>query len=692
MSAELDMSQYLDLFLQEAGEQLEILEQETLKLEDDSSNERLQTIFRSAHTLKGSSRAMGFSKMAEVTHEMENILDRLRNHTLVLTPEITDALLGCQDTITKMVDSIASGEGDNVDCAELVARVQSLSGAPLQVIQSNSTENQLSSNVPESEFEALREAQSQGSVFHASFRLASDCVMKYVRAFMAINVIQEKGEVLVSVPDHEHLEEENFGQDFEFVFQSSAALDELNEKFAGITEIESFNLGEWKEPSLSKSESDSNPSNSEIELNVEVANPSEGASKPSIEANGGPKKVESGQSVRVDVTRLDNLMNLVGELVIDRTRLAQIAVEMSVGQNSGFSEALQETVGHIARITSDLQDQIMKARMMPIETVFNRFPRVVRDLAPKLGKNIKLNLEGGETELDRSVIEVISDPLLHILRNSMDHGIELPGKRAETGKPETGTITVGARHHENHIMIEIIDDGAGIDTSKVKSKAIETGFITSEQAARMSEKEALQLIFSSGLSTAKELSEVSGRGVGMDIVRSNIQRLGGIIDIETDLGKGTKITLKLPLTLAIIRGLLVHINDNVYVLPLGSVIETILVHKKDIQMVNKTEAIVIRGQTMPLVRLPQLFVTGKQAHQVSDDSQYVVIVGLAEKRVGLVVDRLIGEQEVVIKSLSRFCGDVHGISGATILGDGNVALIVDVNGIIPTIATEKAWH
>jgi two-component system chemotaxis sensor kinase CheA len=313
--------------------------------------------------------------------------------------------------------------------------------------------------------------------------------------------------------------------------------------------------------------------------------------------------------------------------------------------------------------------------------VFNRFPRVIRDLAQKLGKDVKIDIFGGDTELDRSVIEVIGDPLLHILRNSVDHGIEMPEEREAAGKPKQGRIVVSAKHQENHIVIEIADDGKGIDVATVRRKAAEKGLMSAEAAERMTDKEAMQMIFASGLSTAQVVSEVSGRGVGMDIVKSNIQKLGGIIDLESAVGEGTRTQLRLPLTLAIIRGLLVRSCGNVYVIPLGSVIETLLADRKEIQYVSRHEVIVIRGMTTPLLRMREFFQTRKNvagnANQV-----FVVVVGLAEQRVGIVVDDLIGEQEVVIKSLSRFCGDVPGVSGATILGDGNVALIVDVNGII----------
>lgn len=671
MSAELDMTQYLDLFLQEADEQLEILEQETLKLERDPTQDRLSIIFRAAHTLKGSSRAMGFLNFANLTHEMENVLDQLRAGGLILTTDIANALLNCLDLLCEIKANIADGKGEQVDCSAQITILQQFLGgevpAPVAVV-----EEAPALRVSAETEAALTIAAAEQPVFQAQFRLRADCVMKFVRAFMAISIVQEGGELLASVPNTELLEEEQFELDFALFFQHTDSREMLMTKFSGIGEMDSFEVKAWAK--------DESPVPVEKEATQQAEKP-----LPVSEAQAAPKKVETGQTVRVDVARLDELMNLVGELVIDRTRVSQIGTMLAAKYDYDENiEALGETVGHITRITADLQDQIMKARMLPIETVFNRFPRMVRDLAQKIGKEISLELVGGETELDRSVIEIIGDPLLHILRNSIDHGIEKPEIREAAGKPKSGRVVVSARHQENHIVIDIEDDGGGIDHNRVRAKAIQSGLVSKEAAERLSEKECLQFIFASGLSTAAEVSEVSGRGVGMDIVRSNIQKLGGIIDVETTIGEGTKFSLRLPLTLAIIRGLLVKVSGVVYVIPLGSVIETLNVENRQIQTVHKQEVIVIRGMTTPLVRLRNIFTTRNFIAETSTTSQYVVIVGLAEQRIGLVVDSLIGEQEVVIKSLSRFCGDVAGVSGATILGNGNVALIADVNGIFST--------
>jgi two-component system chemotaxis sensor kinase CheA len=671
MSAELDMSQYLDLFLQEADEQIEVLEQETLKLESDPSESRLQSIFRAAHTLKGSSRAMGFAKLAELTHVMEDVLDQLRAGKLVVSPEIADSLLGCQDGLRSMIDSIRDGSGDKVDCSAQVERLRAFlegDGAPL--------ERRAAPSEPElpDEIVALMEGDTEGRpTFSVQVKLAPECVLKSVRAMMVLQRLAEMGEVLGTTPGQEKIDADEFEDTFVVFVRGDLQPEIVKTSLTSLAEVASVEASPVKQ-SLQATQSASTPSGD-----------------PAPTGNAA-KKTETNQTVRVDVARLDNLMNLVGELVIDRTRIAQIGNYLSNRFSDPNIDALSETVTHIGRITSDLQDQIMKARMMPIETVFNRFPRVVRDLAKKLGKDIKVELIGGETELDRSVLEVIGDPLLHIIRNSVDHGIESPEARVEAGKPATGRLVVSARHHENHIVIEIEDDGKGIDVEKIRTKVVNQGLVTAEQAPKLSDKEVLQFIFASGVSTAAEVSEISGRGVGMDIVRSNIQKLGGLIDLETALGKGTKFTLRLPLTLAIIRGLLIEVGKNIYVLPLGSVVETLRITEDDIQAVNHSEVIVIRGCTTPLLRLKRLLEVDSKVESNNDDHEFVVIVGLADQRVGLVVDSLVGEQEVVIKSLSRFCGEISGISGATILGDGNVALIIDVNGVVPQVRTESTWH
>ncbi len=705
MSTELDMTQYLDLFLQEAEEQLEILEQETLLLEKDPTDDRMNAIFRAAHTLKGSGRAMGFINLADLTHEMENVLDLLRSKKLQVSTRIADALLRCLDTLRDATASIAGGNGDQVEAKELIQELiacqseKSGAAVPTAPVETSAP---VALNFAPDIVEALNAASQQQNVWVAKVVLTQDCVMKYVRVFMVINALQGAGEFLASSPNREDLEEEKFDFEFSLVFTHEGTDEEIAKTIKSVGEIESVSLSRWapstelqqsetssatvaEAPTDGPTESSAAPVDAVKDQTAESPRVDAPTTSAPAAAKAVGKKTETGQTIRVDVARLDELMNLVGELVIDRTRLSQIGATLAAKYELDENvEGLAETVGHISRITADLQDQIMKARMLPIETVLNRFPRMVRDLAQKIGKEINLQLEGGETELDRSVIEVIGDPLLHILRNSIDHGIEAPADRESAGKTRAGNVTVRARHQENHIVIEIEDDGRGIDVERVKAKAVSNGLITAEAAERMSEKDALQLIFASGLSTAAQVSEISGRGVGMDIVRSNLVKLGGIIDLETKIGEGTKFSLRLPLTLAIIRGLLVRVAEVIYVVPLGSVIETLLIGSEEMQSVNGKEVVVIRGVTTPIVRLRSVF--GNNLSTPAEEAEhYVVVVGVAENRVGLVVDKLVGEQEVVIKSISRFCGELKGISGATILGNGNVALIVDVNGVLAKV-------
>lgn len=682
----MDMSQYLDLFLQDSREQLEVLESETLLLEKDPTADRLSSIFRAAHSLKGSSRAMGFHRFAELTHEMENVLDQLRNGTIQVSTAIADAVLECADTLNQMVASISDGKGDAVECAHLVAKFQGFLGAAsadprTQTQPAEKSEELLNveAHLTDQQRSMVELATGYVPVYHARFTLQESCAMKFARAFMACSEIQKNGEIILSLPDAEALEEEQFEHSFDLIFGTQEPIDELVARLSSIGEMESVECTPWKaaQPAASAA-----TESAEISTKPELVAQAAVQGPPTKEASG-KKVAETGQSVRVDVARLDMLMNLVGELVIDRTRISQIGSDLSMKFDDPNIEALEETVSHIHRITNDLQDQIMKARMMPIETVFNRFPRVVRDLANKLNKDIELDVTGGDTELDRSVIEVIGDPLLHILRNSVDHGIESPEDREKMGKPRKGTIWLSARHQENHIVIEIRDDGKGIDVERVKAKAVANGMLTPDAAQKMLDKEALQLIFSSGLSTAQEVTDVSGRGVGMDIVRSNLQKLGGIIDMDSAPGQGTKFSLRLPLTLAIIRGLLVRVDGQVYVVPLGSVVETLALDPSEIQSVNRNPVIVLRGLATPLVKVRDVFnIPEGPQEEGANSQQYIVIVGLADQRVGLVVDELVGEREVVIKSISRFCGEVQGVSGATILGDGKVALIFDVNLLI----------
>ncbi|MDN5326572.1 MAG: two-component system, chemotaxis family, sensor kinase CheA [Moorella sp. (in: firmicutes)] len=674
--SDLDMSQYLGIFLDEAEEQLQQLDEAVVQLEQTpDDHELLNTIFRAAHTLKGSSASMGFSRLATLTHRMESVLDSLRQGKLAVSREIIDILLASVDTLRGLKDSIAAGKGEEGAVDEVVTRLEAVLAEPA----ANKAVSNAELTLDDIEQNVIRAAEVKGfRAYEIRVQLEAGCQMKSARAYLVFNNLKDLGEVIKSAPHTQDLEAEKFEDTFTLAFVSREDADTLANVVKSVSEIKDVLVRpivlEEDRPAAAKT----------------------GAApgKPGVEGAGGKNSTPApagehhvNQTVRVDVQRLENLMNLVGELVIDRTRLAEVGngLKNRLG-NEELLETLEEVSLHIGRITSDLQEEIMKARMFPIDQVFNRFPRMVRDLARKAGKEIDFIIEGRETELDRTVIEEIGDPLIHLLRNAIDHGIEEPEVRLRQGKPRHGTVRLKAFHQENQIVITVEDDGAGMDAEKIKAKAIARGLISPESAARLSRREALDLIFLPGLSTSDKVTDVSGRGVGMDIVRNHIEKINGTIDIRTTPGKGTCFTIKLPLTLAINRSLLVHVDGRVYAFPLANVVEIIDVTPDSIQHVHRQQVVVVRGRVLPLIYLGQAL--GLDTALPAGDSYAVVIVGLAEKQVGFIVDDLIGEQEIVIKSLGNFIGKIPGIAGATIMGDGSVALILDVRSLMNFLGEE----
>ncbi|MEO7719334.1 MAG: chemotaxis protein CheA [Capsulimonas sp.] len=716
-----DMSQYLGVFLDEGREQLDLLEANILKMErGDHSLEMLQMLFRAAHTLKGSSRAMGFLAIGDLTHEMENILDDLRNDKLSVDTNIVNALLDCLDALTSLVESVSATSTDaetDKDIPGLVARLNALRlgqsapetaavaqpAAGLPVADAPAP----SFDIPVSDFEhtAIHEARAAGlSVFHISVELSPDCLMKSVRVFMVLGALEPLGTVLVSHPREEKLEEEEFELKFQLLIATERSLEEITDPLGRISEIDCITVAPWEAPDTvpvaetSAALTASEPAKLTLEtVSAPTALPvAEAAArvpaKPAPKSGDAAAPAQHSQTIRVDVSRLDNLLNLIGEMVIDRTQIARISGDLRERYpQDELASHLLEATNRIARITGELQDEIMKARMLPIDGVFQRMPRMIRDLAQKTGKEVDFQMLGGETELDRSVLEVLGDPLIHLLRNSVDHGIEEPEGRDAAGKPRQGVVTMGARHEENHIVIEITDDGRGIDPVKIKAAGIKKGIITQAAADLMTDRDALSLIFASGFSTAQTISDISGRGVGMDIVRSNLEKLGGRILLDSKVGKGSKFTIHLPLTLAIVRALLVSAGGGTYVIPLSSVVEMLRLGEDNGGITRRTvggqAVIVLRGKTVPLASVADVLCGNPRAtsaERIAEDA-YVVIVGFGEKQVGLCVDALAGEQEVVIKSLGMLLGDITGLSGATILGDGRVALIMDVAKAVESI-------
>ncbi|HIE12854.1 MAG TPA: chemotaxis protein CheA [Desulfotomaculum sp.] len=678
----------ISVFLDELDEKIEILNENLLLMEKEEGNpELLQEIFRAAHTIKGSSAVMGYDRMSQLTHEMENIFDRLRQGTLDISSDLVDLLFESLDLLKSLRDEI-TGRGTYVDIETTVSKLREFASGqdhkacePAAAERSTAPPAGCASNLTEAEEDVVRVAHIRGvKAYWVRVQVDPHCQMKSVRAFLVFETLQQYGEIIKSIPPAEDIEKGEYGDVFELVLLSHEDAGIIRNLLMTIAEIEAVTVN----PIVL---SDEQPGVSAVSELAEKTIPPDGVQKATdtAEAKGREEVLKQAKTVRVDVQKLDNLMNLVGELVIDRTRLERFVeiLQRRYGTND-LVEVVDEISTHLVQLTNDLQEEIMKARMLPIAQVFNRFPRMVRDLAHKLGKEIDFIVEGKETELDRNVIEVIGDPLIHLLRNAVDHGIERPEERAAAGKAKAGTILLKAYHHENHIVIIAEDDGRGIDVNKVRRKAVERSLVDEETAARLPDAEVLNYLFLPGFSLSREITDLSGRGVGLDVVKKNIEQINGFLEMSSVLGQGTKFTVKLPLTLAIIRALMVSIMGQVYAFPLANVMETMHVSRSDVRRVRNAEVIAVRGKILPLICLSALFNGPRpQSHRLS-----VVVAGIGERRVGVIVDELLGEQEIVIKSLGDYLGRVPGISGATILGDGRVALIIDVRALLREAARE----
>lgn len=695
-----DMSEYLDVFLQEADDQLLTLEENMVKLEqEDAPQDVLQAIFRAAHTLKGASASMGFTQLAEVTHILENVLDALRNEQIRTSTDLVDATFKALDCMRALKEEAAQGVQGTVPEEVIQDTLTSLKTV-LAESQGERMEAQEAGGGPVGmelaahDMETISEAVERGyNVFEVHIKLKEGCPLKGIRAALIVNDMNEQGEVVKTAPPSEDLEEERFDYEFVALTVTEVTDTEILESVKKLAEIDEVTVEAVQADELvaaqHKAAEASVAAAAEEARDPDAKPAAAAADAPAQQAQGGPSRQVA--TVRVNVEQLDNLMNYVAELVIDRTMLEQIRASLAQqrGAQDDIVARLEESVSGIRRRTTELQEEIMKARLLPIANVFNRFPRMVRDLAKKAGKEIDFQISGGETELDRSVLEFIADPLIHILRNAVDHGIEPPDVREEAGKPRKGAVDLNARHEENHIVIEVTDDGRGIDPEKVKAAAIRRGQLTEEVAARMSRREVYDLIFAPGTSTADQITDVSGRGVGMDIVKTNIERLNGQIDIQSQVGVGTTMAVRLPLTLAIIQALMVSSRQRIYAIPLSAVEETERRPRSEVDTVRGRATITVRDKVIPLIDLSGALSYSREVPPPEDTDQlYIVVVSVGEKLAGLIVDRLVGEQEVVIKSLGKFIGEIHGISGATILGDGTVALIVDVGALLNRVVDE----
>lgn len=677
----MDMSQYLEVFIDESKEHLQTINEQLLELEKTPEDMSIvNEIFRSAHTLKGMSATMGFEDLANLTHQMENVLDGIRNHKITVTSEILDVVFQAVDHLEAMIMSIAEGGDGKRDVKEVVEQLKRIERgeSPAELItvaERPSSSVSLSQTYGEFEYNVLQQSKEQGFfAYEIRVKLRDDCLLKAARVFMVFEVLNEAGEVIKSNPPVEMLEEEQFDQEFVVTVVSKKSAEELYERIMKVSEIEEvevvpFDVEERKKTSVAEAAQAEARQQEAATVQAEQQK-----QKKDSEPNATTKQSASvNKTIRVNIERLDILMNLFEELVIDRGRLEQISRELNHPE-------LHETVERMSRISSDLQNIILNMRMVPVETVFNRFPRMVRQLARELGKKVNLEIIGAETELDRTVIDEIGDPLVHLLRNAIDHGIEMPDVRRANGKPEEGTVKLKAYHSGNHVFIEIEDDGAGINRDKVLQKAIDKGIVSKQNADNLTDRQIYELIFSPGFSTADKISDISGRGVGLDVVKSTIESLGGTVAVDSEEGKGTIFSIQLPLTLSIISVLLVEIQQEKYAIPLSSIIETAIIKKEDIFHAHNQQVIDFRGKVVPLVFLKEIF----EIPTVAEEEEFVsiVIVRKGEKMAGLVVDSFIGQQEVVLKSLGNYLTSVFAISGATILGDGQVALIIDCNALI----------
>ncbi|MGQ8873022.1 chemotaxis protein CheW [Paenibacillus sp. TSA_86.1] len=665
----MDLSAYRDIFIEELNDQLERMDQSLLALELSPSVELVQTLFRAAHTIKGSASTMDFRELSDLTHEVEYALEWVRSKKPEITAQLIDTLFRSLDAMRVLRDQYVRGES-YTDFRAVVKEIQDMIHQPASAQQTKSPAIQ---PVESTLFSELLEKGKQ--IFSIRIVLSSDCLMKEARYHILCKRVEDVcGSVLATSIEKQGLDEELGEAHYnEFVIITASSLDQtqIESALSGDSDIRSVDVG----PYIMATEEVAVTSElTENEITV-------GIEKPDTSVPLQEDKMKSTQpTVRVSVERLDHLMNLVGELLIDQTSLADLSRSGARKEPSPVIQSIGGVSDHMGRVIKELQDGVMKTRMLPIDQLLNRFPRLVRDLSQKLGKDIELVIKGGETELDRMIIEELSDPLIHLIRNSADHGIESAEVRTKQNKPAKGRIKLTSYHEENHVVIRFSDDGKGIDGEQIKASALKKGIITEEQAARLNAQEAVHLIFEPGFSTASSVSDVSGRGVGMDIVRSQIGRLNGIIDIDTEVGVGTTFTIRLPLTLAIIKGLLVNVSGRVLILPMYNVAEIVRIKPEDIQMIQGQQSILNHGRIVPFYRLCdklQYSRTDRKSKTIP-----LVIVRSVDKIAAYAVDEIIGNQEVVIKSLGTYLGAMNHLSGATILGNGKVALILDASYLV----------
>ena len=696
----MDVTQYLEIFLDETKEHLQSLSDQFMILEQEPDNmDTINEIFRSAHTLKGMAGTMGYKRTQTLTHDMENVFSEVRNNTIKVDGAMVDLLFQCLDALEEYTENIQNtgdeGTNDNEhlikalndylaknsgDAAPQPAKEEKKEPAKEEPKQEAGAdpgkEKWREIKLGDTEHTVIAEAKKQGKkCLGVTVYVQESCILKAARAFLVYKALEELGDMIVSVPSAQDIEDEHFEFDFSVIILTDADAETVKNAVLNVSEIEAAYVGEV-EP-VQPEEAVQPAAIAEVQPKEEEQPKKSAPAAPAKAADKKPiSKPIVNRTVRVDIEKLDVLMNLVSELIIAKNSLVSTSSQEGILTNNTFNEQIE----YLESVTTNLHESVMKVRMVPIETVVQKFPKMIRDLSKKLDKKMQLFMSGEETELDRTVVDEIGDPLMHLLRNSADHGLESAEVRKERGKPEVGSIFLDAYQDGNNVIIEVRDDGNGIDVEAVKKKAIERGTITPEQAENMADKDIIGLLFLPSFSTSEKVTDVSGRGVGLDVVKSKIESLSGEVEVKTKLGEGSTFIIRLPLTLAIIQALMVEVGGEKYAIPLGSIQTIEDVEPAEIKYVQAKEVINLRGTVIPLIRLNE--VLDNESTKKPDENLLVIIVKKGDKLAGLVVDELMGQQEIVIKSLGNYINKNKIISGATILGDGEIALILDTNALL----------
>lgn len=663
----MDTGEYKELFLAEAREYLQGLNTALLDLESNPANgEVLQEMFRAAHSLKGMSATMGYQLLANLTHQMENVLDFLRQGRLRTDRNVANLLFESLDLLEILLGRLDEPSACLGQVDKLVEKLRIVcDGSSEEAVFAENSVDAAILSLDEYEKEMLRAGCAAGErARHLEVVLDASCLLKSVRAYMVFKLLEKYGHLVKTVPSAQELEEEQFADRFHLLILTQAADETILAELLQIAEVIKVQIRDV--PGVDAPASGLEPMASQKAEPV--------AENGQDEGNGERRNIRrpAEKTIRVETDKLDKLINLVGELVVNRTRVVELG-------RIDVAAELISAVEQLDRITTDLQGAVMKLRMVPIKQVFDRFPRMVRDLSQEKGKKVNLEIRGEDTELDRSIVNQIGDPLVHLLRNSVDHGIEPPGERVQKGKPEEGTIILEARHEGSYVLIRVSDDGRGIATEGMRQKAVQKGLLSSAEAQKLSEEETLRLIFKNGFSMAEQVTDISGRGVGMDAVKTVIESMSGSVEIKTSLGEGTRFYVRLPLTLAIIKALLVDVAGEIYAIPIEAIRENLYVAPQDIKTIQGEKVITVRNEVLPLIYLGEMLGMSSGSRE---EILSVVVVEAAERKTGLVVDVLLGQQEIVIKSLSKALENIRGVAGATVLGNGRVALILDVSNLI----------